>query len=241
MSSPRNRRHSPGVYRRRRLVLLLVVLLVVAGLVWLFVAQPWRGAASVRETPKPTVSTAADAATSLPVPTASAPTPDPAATDTPAPTEAVAETPAAETPAPEALPAAVACTAADVTVDAVADQSTYPAGQNPKLTIRLTNHTTTGCTLNVGTTTQSFTITSGSDTWWRSTDCQSEPSDMTVLIAGGQTVSSSQPVDWDRTRSSVSTCDAGDRQSAAGGGASYHLAVSIGGIDSTSTAQFLLY
>ena len=96
--------------------------------------------------------------------------------------------------------------------------------------------------MNVGTATQVFTITSGSDTWWRSTDCQSEPSDMVVLLAAGQTVSSATPLVWDRTRSAVGTCAAdANRPKAPGGGASYHLAVEIGGIPSAQTRQLLLY
>jgi hypothetical protein len=128
-----------------------------------------------------------------------------------------------------------------VKVEAVADQPTYASGQNPQLSIRLTNNGTTDCTLNVGTSAQVFTITSGSDTWWRSTDCQSEPSDMVVLLAAGQTVASAAPLTWDRTRSSVDTCADPDRPRAPGGGASYHLAVEIGGIASTDSAQLLLY
>ncbi|MNY65604.1 hypothetical protein D3C86_2028970 [compost metagenome] len=95
--------------------------------------------------------------------------------------------------------------------------------------------------MNVGTSAQSFTVTSGDDIWWRSTDCQSEPSDMIVLIGAGQTVSSAAPLTWDRTRSAVGTCADGNRPMAPGGGASYHLSVEIGGIASTEPKQFLLY
>ncbi len=93
----------------------------------------------------------------------------------------------------------------------------------------------------MGTSAQTFTIMSGSDVWWRSTDCQTEPSDMVVLLSAGQTVSSATPLTWDRTRSSVGSCDDTGRQVAPGGGASYHLSVEIGGIASTQSAQMLLY
>ena len=43
-----------------------------------------------------------------------------------------------------------------------------------------------------------------------------------------------------RTRSSVDTCEATDRQRAPGGGAAYRLTVSIGGFQSTNPLQFLL-
>ena len=115
-------------------------------------------------------------------------------------------------------------------------------GQNPQLSIRLTNDGSADCTLNVGTSGQSFTIMSGSDVWWRSTDCQTEPSDMVVLLAAGQSVTSAAPLD-------VGPHTLGGRHMrrrrtgrvAPGGGASYHLSVEIGGIASTQSKQMLLY
>lgn len=232
MTDAPRRRHSPAVYRRRRLVVLVAVIAVAAA-VWILVAQPWRGSAADGPDPAPSLS-ASSVATMLPAPSATV------AAESPAPTPA--ETPIADAPTPtQPAVTAAACTSADVTVDAVTDQSSYPSGQSPKLSIRLTNHGDQDCTLNVGTTTQILTVTSGQDTWWRSTDCQSEPSDMIVLLPAGQTVSSVEPVTWDRTRSSVSTCDSASRPRAPGGGASYHLSVSIGGIASSGTAQFMLY
>ncbi|UUT36093.1 hypothetical protein [Microbacterium elymi] len=44
MSTP-HRRHSPAVYRRRRLLVLLVLLVIVVAVVWVLIAQPWRGSA----------------------------------------------------------------------------------------------------------------------------------------------------------------------------------------------------
>lgn len=233
---PPRKRHSPAVYRRRRIVLVLV-LVVIAVVVWLLIAQPWRGASALETTPTPSATRAA--ATDLPVPGSE---PTPSATSTPeATTDAASSASPDATPAPDATPTAKPCVARDLTVEALTDQSTYPAGQNPQLSIQLTNNAATDCTLNVGTSGQAFTIMSGSDVWWRSTDCQTEPSDMVVLLAAGQTVTSATPLSWDRTRSSVSTCGDASRQGAPGGGASYHLSVEIGGIPSTQSTQFLLY
>jgi cytoskeletal protein RodZ len=237
---PPRRRHSVAVYRRRRIVL-LVVLVAVAALVWLLIAQPWRGAAAEKSAPTPTASATQATATDLPVPE-SAETATPTATPTPTP-EATADAAADVEPtaSPEVTPTAKPCVARDITVEAVSDQETYEPGQNPQLSITLTNNGAADCTLNVGTSGQSFTIMSGSDIWWRSTDCQTEPSDMVVLLAAGQSVSSAAPLAWDRTRSSVGTCGDSDRQNAPGGGASYHLSVEIGGIASTQSTQILLY
>ncbi len=202
------------MYRRRRLAVLILLLLVV-GLIWLFVAQPWRGDDTAAPTPSET--TATPTATAFPTPSTSPSETTPAATG-------------------DALPE---CTPGTVTVEAVTDQATYGAGEYPEFFIRLTN-SGGDCRMNVGTSTQSFIVTSGSESYWRSTDCQTEPSDMIVTIGAGQTVTSASPVVWDRTRSSVDSCD-GPRQAAPADGASYHLAVAIGGITSAGTAQFLLY
>ena len=61
------------------------------------------------------------------------------------------------------------------------------------------------------------------------------------LAINDEAVSSAAPLVWDRTRSAVSSCKDDSRPRAPGGGASYHLTVSIGGIQSPETAQFLLY
>lgn len=211
------------MYRRRRLAVLLVALLVVAGLVWLFIAQPWAGVAAPVSTSSPSVSSSAS----------TSPTPQP----TDAPTE---EATAEGEPSPDATPTAQACVAGSLLIEAVTDQASYSQGQNPQLSIRLTNQSDTDCTLNVGTSAQAFIVSSGSDVWWRSTDCQTEPSDMIVVLAAGQQVTSSAPLTWDRTRSSVDTCQS-ERAQAPGGGATYHLSVAIGGISSTNTAPFQLF
>lgn len=214
--APRRRRPSPAVYRRRRLVAVLLALLVIGLVVWLVVAPPWRSAPAAD--PAPAATSAAPVESS----SASAPSPTPTSTPTPQAPEGPAE-----------------CTPADITVDALTDKGEYAQGENPQLSIRLTNTSASPCTMNVGTSAQSFTVTSGSDVWWRSTDCQSEPSDMEVTLAAGQEVTSSAPLTWDRTRSSVDSCD-GERPFAPGGGATYHLSVSIGGIPSAGTAAFIL-
>ncbi|KAA9106632.1 hypothetical protein F6B43_15460 [Microbacterium rhizomatis] len=218
--------------------MLLLVIAVVVAAVWLLVAQPWRGTAAEQPASSPLPSRYSSITTGFPAPSAGA-TAAPSAS--PTPTASVA--PVAEptpTPAPTATEA-VACTAGDVTVEALADHDTYASDQNPQLSIKLTNKSAKDCTINVGTSAQVFTITSGSDTWWRSTDCQNQPSDMVVLLTAGQSVTSATPLTWDRTRSSVDSCDSPDRSRAPGGGASYHLAVSIGGIPATQTASFMLY
>jgi len=224
------------VYRRRRLVVLMALLAVVA-VVWLLIAQPWRGSAAGGPQSVPTT-TPTPTATSAPGPdVVTSPTVAPTPTPTVSPKPTVAPTPK---PSSTAV-AAPACKAADLEVEPVTDKDSYSSKQKPKLSIALTNTGDEDCTLNVGTSTQKFVISSGGDTWWRSTDCQSTPSDQIVLLAAGQKVTSAAPLVWDRTRSSVKTCSSSDRPKAPGGGASYHLSVEIGGVSSDTTQQFLLY
>lgn len=214
--------------------MVLVVLVAIIAVVWLLITQPWSGAASQSPKAEPEASPSPDqTALSLPVPAGQSPEPTPSATASPPVT----------TPAPTPSGTATttpACANDDLLVEPIIDKEAYRSGEKPKLSIALTNTGDVDCTLNVGTSTQKFTITSGSDIWWRSTDCQSKPSDQIVLLAAGQRVSSAAPLEWDRTRSSVKTCE-GDRPSAPGGGASYHLTVEIAGVESDGSAQFLLY
>jgi hypothetical protein len=224
MNATPRRRQSPAVYRRRRLAVLMVLLVVVA-VVAVLIWQPWRTGAA---TPDATTSATTPAAGDSPPPAT-----DAAATDTP--------TPEASTPVEPTNAEPQACTAAQVSVSAATDKEQYAAGENPQLTLTLSNTSAVPCTLDVGTALQVFSISSGSDVYWRSTDCQANPTNQAATIEAGQSVSSQTPVVWDRTRSDPGTCDDPNREVAPAGGASYHLSVSIGGIASAETRQFLLY
>ena len=146
----------------------------------------------------------------------------------------------ASTPTPTATPGEVGeCAEGDVSVEALTDKGSYAAGELPQLSLRITNAGESACSINVGTAAQVFTIKSGSDTYWTSTDCQVEPADAVVELEAGQTVDSSAPISWDRTRSSPSTCE-GERPAVPAAGASYHLTTSVDGIASESSKQFIL-
>jgi len=209
------------------LLALVLVLAVLAAGVWLLMTQPW----AAKDAPSgPTTS-----ATSTPDTPKTDETTSPETTTAP-------PTAATETPKPEGSqpPKIVGCDAADVQVEAKTDADTYAAGQKPELSIVLKNISDVDCTMDVGSSTQKFTVTSGSDTWWTSTDCQTEPSSLIVTLKAGEEVASATPVIWDRTRSSVDTCEEKNRPRAPGGGASYHVSVSIGGFDSVAPKQFLM-
>lgn len=134
-----------------------------------------------------------------------------------------------------------ACTPTQVAVEAITDAVQYEPGQEPQLSLSITNTGTNPCVLDVGTSQQVYRITSGKDVYWTSTHCQSDPVDAQVTLQPGVPVSSSTPVPWDRTRSAPETCAVANRDAASGGGASYYLTVSVSGIESANPKQFLLY
>jgi len=131
------------------------------------------------------------------------------------------------------------CKAANVKVEPITDAPNYAADQMPKLSVSITNTGSNACKLNAGTSQQVFTITSGTEVYWKSTDCQSDKVDAEVLLQPGKTISSQTPISWDRTRSDPATCQS-PRDPVPAGGASYHLATSVGGIESADTKQFIL-
>lgn len=246
------RRRARAIYRRRRLAVFGGLIVLIAALAigaWLVIAQPWANAdappvASSTETPAPS-STGTPSPDESP---ASDPSAEPSAEPSTDPSTEPSTDPSAEPspdpstdPSAEATPGVGPCHAQDVNVEAVADADTYAAGEMPAFSILLTNQSSADCTIDVGTATQIFTVTSGNDTWWDSRHCQENPASQVMTLAAGQSVSSAQPVVWDRTRSAATTCADENRPRAPGGGASYHLAVSIGGFTSTMTKQILLY
>lgn len=158
-----------------------------------------------------------------------------------APAPTASSTPAAATSIPTSSASADGkpCAPGDVKVEAVTDKDVYAAGDLPQLSVALTNTGSAACTIDAGTAQQAFTITSGSEVYWKSTDCQTDKVDAEVLLQPGKTISSQAPITWDRTRSDPSTCQA-QRPQVPAGGASYHLETSVSGVKSSETKQFIL-
>lgn len=229
-----NRAHPPSVYRRRRLAVFLVLLLVVGG-VWMAVAQPWKDGG-----PLSFLLPASESAS--PEPSKDGETAPPAVVDVPDPSgEPSPSTSASSSPTPKATPTLGPCDPAVLTVEALTDKQSYGANEKPGFSIRLTNTGGVDCTLDVGTATQRFVVTSGADVWWNSQHCQKDSAAQVVVLAAGKTVQTTTPLVWDRTRSAKNSCDAKNRAQAGGGGASYHLAVEIGGVPAEATRQFFLH
>jgi hypothetical protein len=208
-------RQSPKVYRRRRLMVLLGLVGVIVAIVLIIV----RPGSSQGDEPD------AGGATNP--------------SQTAGPTDG-AGTPPTVIPTEPTAADGDACAAKNIVVEAVTDKTVYEAAEQPQLSVTITNTGKNVCVLNAGTKAQVFTITSGEELYWLSTDCQVDPIDAEVSLAPGTPISSSVPIVWDRTRSSVETCG-GPREAVPAGGASYHLAVVVDGFESQATKQFQLY
>ncbi|WP_030147941.1 hypothetical protein [Mycetocola saprophilus] len=218
-SAPDSGRPSKQVYARRRLFVLLGLVAVIAVIV-LLIVQP----GSTSDVPK-----------------ASVPVVTPSDTASPGASGAASGNPSAN---PSGAPAgggasAPKCTSKVIVVSAITDKGDYAAGEKPQLRMSITNTGSEACTINAGTSKQSFTILNGDNKVWTSTDCQVEPSDQNSVIESGQTVQSADAIVWDRTRSSADTCE-GNRDPVPADGASYQLSVSIDGIKSTNAKRFVL-
>lgn len=131
-----------------------------------------------------------------------------------------------------------ACVPTKIKLEAVTDKSTYAASDKPQISMKITNTGPAACTLNLGSTQQELKITSGSETYWDSKDCQTDAVDSAQVLKPGASLTT-QAIAWDRTRSSTTTCTA-SRPPVTAGGASYHLTVKVGDITSKDTAQFIL-
>ncbi|WP_308467394.1 hypothetical protein [Rathayibacter soli] len=202
------------VYWRRRLIVILGLIAVIVVIV-LIVVRP--GASNGQTPPTP------------------ATTPTSTANRTPGPTAP----PSTTIPTTAAQVAGAPCVAANIDVEAITDATSYGADQKPQLSLSLTNTGPKSCTLDAGTATQVYTITSGTEVYWKSTDCQTNPVHTEILLKPAKTVTST-PIPWDRTRSDPASCSSTDRPVVPAAGASYHLKVSVGGFDSATTKQFLL-
>lgn len=214
-STGQPRRVSSAVYRRRRLVVGVGLLAVIIAIV-LIIVQP--GGA----TPAPTASSGTSSTKPSAASTAGA---------TPAATPGM--TAAADTAN------VAACNPKNLTVGAVTDAVDYQAGVLPQLSLTITNTGTTPCVYNVGTSKQVLTITSGAETYWMSSDCQTDVSDLDAVLEPGKTETSA-PVQWARERSAVGTCDSA-REQVPANGASYYLTANVGDVASKESRQFLLY
>jgi hypothetical protein len=169
---PQRRRTSPAVYRRRRLVVFSALLVVLAMLVAGVVAMSSSLASKA----------------------------DPGASKT----QAVGAPPASQTPSTDPIVATTTptptpvCDLNLVTVTASTDQPAYAAGQNPVLSMKITNGGAAPCQVNVGTSQMEFLVMSGDDRIFSSKDCQAKGDDLVKQIDPGKSEIANFP--WQRNR-----------------------------------------
>lgn len=131
------------------------------------------------------------------------------------------------------------CLPSQIEVVARTDQSRYDSGVSPQLWLGVRNVSSVDCVVAVGTDIQRYEISSGPDLIWNSSDCQEGGAPVELTLKAGEE-QETQAIVWDRTRSTPTTCDSPSRPMMPGGGASYHLRVFLGELQSAETKQFLL-
>jgi hypothetical protein len=116
--------------------------------------------------------------------------------------------------------------------------STFAKGENPYLWFTLTNNGSVACTFDAGSAVSFYKITSGSETIWDSMHCDRTQDTNAVVTLQPTQALSSEASTWMRVYSSTSGCSTGQKP-VAGGGASYHLTATVGGVISNDV-QFVL-
>lgn len=159
--------HPPAVYWRRRLVVLASAALVAILMVLTIRALFSRGGSSEAEaaaTVSPSPSAHAPRSTAMVGATSSMP---------------VSTSPAAPTssPKPSVTSAAqpLACTPAQLQVQAVVGQPRYAVGEHPKLILQVTNAGPAPCVQDVADSQIELRVYNGASRVWGSHDCQIEP------------------------------------------------------------------
>lgn len=129
-----------------------------------------------------------------------------------------------------------ACMPTSVRVVPIVDANTFANGEEPLLSMEITNIGAIACTFDVGTRAQEYIISSGSDRIWSSADCASDPTENVIALEPDQTLATT-PFAWNRTRSTAESCSGPE---VIAGGASYHLNVRLGEAESEESFQFIL-
>ena len=143
-------------------------------------------------------------------------------------------TPGSTAPPSDAAP----CDNADLTVTAQTDKASYSTEESPVLTFTITNEGKAACMVTGGSDVQKWVISSGSEVYWDSTDCQADPKPSVVAVAAGDSASGG-PLTWPRTRSDKDTCD-DPPLSVPAGDATYSLTVTVNGVESKPVKLRLL-
>jgi hypothetical protein len=210
------------VYRRRRLFVGGALLLIIALVTSFAVAGAFSGRSQQASSTAPGATASADPAAS-----ASA-----AASASPSASASSSARTATPTPTPSATSG---CNQNLVTVSGSTDKAAYGPGENPMLTLKVTNGGTMPCEINIGTSQMEFLVTSGPDRIFSSRDCQAVSEDLVKVIAPGASETANFP--WPRNRS-VEGCQ--PVESTPGGGGAYYIFTAKLGSRASPKAVFQL-
>ncbi|MET3452189.1 hypothetical protein [Curtobacterium sp. 1544] len=214
----------PGVYWRRRATVIGVLLLIVVVVVLIVVG---RGSGATSAEPTATATGA------------STPSSSSSSSSSGSASSSGSSSPfARSTPSASSAADGSTCAKDQIQLTAVVDKTAYGPTEDPKIAMSIKNTGSNSCHMDLGSSQQVLTISSGDEQYWSSKDCQTGGTNQDVTIKAGQTLTT-PAIAWDRTRSSTSTCDS-SRPSVTGGGASYHLQVGVGNIESKDSVQFIL-
>lgn len=222
----------PGVYWRRRALVLGAVLLVVVVVVLIVVGRG--SGATGADAAGPSASASSSSALSSSSSSSSG------SSSSGSSFSGAGAASGASSPTPTASAAAdgAACAKDQIELTPVVDKTSYGPTEDPKIAMSITNTGSNACHIDLGSAQQVLTISSGEEQYWSSKDCQTNGTDQDVTIKAGQKLTTPS-IAWDRTRSSTTTCDSA-RASVTAGGASYHLSVAVGNIQSAKSVQFIL-
>lgn len=123
------------------------------------------------------------------------------------------------TPSPSA-----GCDLNQVTVTASTDKPSYAPGENPLLSLKVTNGGQADCEVNLGTSQMEFLVMSGSDRIFSSKDCQAASDDLIKTIQPGNSEIANFP--WPRNRSVEGCTEVAVKPG--GGGATYTFTARLG-------------
>jgi hypothetical protein len=168
-----------STYWVRRVLVVLVLLLVVVVAWWLLFGRSSGSPDTSGTPPTPSVSSSSPGTT-------------PSDTTSSSPSKTPSNTPSGTASAQD-------CTNAQIKVKVTTDAPTYPAGQDPKFTLTVTNISDTPCLRDVGSAAEELVVTSGDTRIWSSDDCNPPGTPSVQLLKPGQPDPVTVP--WGRTLS----------------------------------------
>ncbi|MEN0104670.1 MAG: hypothetical protein AAGC90_17235, partial [Curtobacterium sp.] len=171
----------PGVYWRRRATVAGVILLIVVVIVLIVVGRGNGASSAAAPSASPSSSPAASSSSSS---SSSASASSPSAS--------------ASASAPASAADGSTCSKDQITLKPVLDKSAYGPTEDPKIAMSIENTGSNSCHMDLGSSQQVLTISSGEEQYWSSKDCQTGGTNQDVTIKAGQTLTT-PAIAWDRT------------------------------------------